>query len=295
MSFILDALRKSEHARQQSTGPGFAEIPIAANRPRTNIWAIAAIVLLLVNLVGVGVLLLRRAHKEEAAVPASSTAVAAQAPEPSRATTPTANVSATTATATPASSPSATTPTSTSSVAPATSGTALASAPAQPTAVARADPGRNPLAEEVGAGVDPTLAASASAIPGGPPVVTSTRPTGTRHKGSVVYAPIPDAADPQYLPPAETAPSLPSAAPRDARPATQSLPSADELAARGAVPALHLDLHVYSSAPSQRFIFVNSHKYREGEALQEGPVVEQITPDGAVLSFHGSRFKLTSN
>ena len=39
-------------------------------------------------------------------------------------------------------------------------------------------------------------------------------------------------------------------------------------------------------------MFVNSRKYREGDALQEGPVVEQITPDGAVLSFRGSRFRL---
>lgn len=282
MSFILDALRKSEHARQQTTGPGFAEIPIAANRPRTNIWAIAAIALLLVNLVGAGVLLLRRAHKEEAAsAPASSAAVTTPAAAPAQA-------------ATPATTPSATTPASASPpVAPAPSGPALASAPAQSTTVARTDPGRNPLAEEVGAGVDPTLAASASAVPGGPPVVTSTRPTGTRHKGSVVYAPIPEASEPQYAPPPGEA--APSAAPRDARPATQSLPNADELTARGAVPALHLDLHVYSPAPSQRFVFVNSHKYREGEALQEGPVVEQITPDGAVLSFHGTRFKLTSN
>jgi general secretion pathway protein B len=298
MSFILDALRKSEHARQQSTGPGFAEIPIAANRPRTNIWAIAAIALLLVNLVGVGVLLLRRAHKDEAAAaPTSSVPSAAvannatTAPDaaPAAVATPSAtNVHA----ATSSTQPSATTTTTTSSPAQAPTSAQIAST-AAPSTVARAEPGRNPLAEEVGAGVDPTLAASASAVPGGPPAVTSTRPTGTHHKGSVVYAPLPESTDPSYAPPADATQSLPP--PRDARPATQSLPSADELAARGAVPALHLDLHVYSPSPAQRFVFVNSHKYREGEALQEGPVVEQITPDGAVLSFHGTRFKLTSN
>ena len=43
----------------------------------------------------------------------------------------------------------------------------------------------------------------------------------------------------------------------------------------------------------QRFIFVNSRKYKEGDTLQEGPVIEEITPDGAVLNFRGSRFKLT--
>ena len=66
------------------------------------------------------------------------------------------------------------------------------------------------------------------------------------------------------------------------------------MVARG-VPVLHLDLHVYSSASSQRFVFVNSRKYREGETLQEGPVVEQILPDGAVLNYRGSRFKLSND
>ena len=57
MSFILDALRKSEHARQRTTGPGFAEAPVAAPKPKTNVWATAAVALLVINLVAVGVLL----------------------------------------------------------------------------------------------------------------------------------------------------------------------------------------------------------------------------------------------
>jgi general secretion pathway protein B len=101
-----------------------------------------------------------------------------------------------------------------------------------------------------------------------------------------VYAPIPEAGDAPYAPPpAAAAPA----------PAASSMPTADELTARGSLPALHLDLHVYANQPQQRFIFVNSRKYREGETLQEGPVVEQITPDGAVLNFRGSRFKLSND
>jgi general secretion pathway protein B len=65
--------------------------------------------------------------------------------------------------------------------------------------------------------------------------------------------------------------------------------------ARGGVPPLHLDLHVYANEPQQRFVFVNSRKYREGDTLAEGPVVEQITTDGAVLNFRGSRFKLSND
>ncbi len=67
MSFILDALRKSEHARQRQTGPGLAEVPIAPTKPGTNAWATAAIALLVVNLLAVGIVLLRRAQKDDAA------------------------------------------------------------------------------------------------------------------------------------------------------------------------------------------------------------------------------------
>ena len=63
MSFILDALRKSEHERQRQGGPGLAEVAVAApRRPKTNVWATAAVVLLVVNLVAVGVLMLWRAQ-----------------------------------------------------------------------------------------------------------------------------------------------------------------------------------------------------------------------------------------
>ena len=96
---------------------------------------------------------------------------------------------------------------------------------------------------------------------------------------------MPEAGDAPYTPPSEAAPA----------PVADNLPTADEVTARGGLPELHLDLHVYASSPQQRFIFVNSRKYREGDALQEGPVVEQITTTGAVLSYRGARFRLTND
>jgi general secretion pathway protein B len=74
---------------------------------------------------------------------------------------------------------------------------------------------------------------------------------------------------------------------------TAGMPTADQLVARGTVPVLHMDLHVYGNRPQDRFIFVNSKRYKEGDTLAEGPVVEQITPTGAVLSQAGNRFLLT--
>jgi general secretion pathway protein B len=58
--------------------------------------------------------------------------------------------------------------------------------------------------------------------------------------------------------------------------------------------ALHLDVHVYSNQPTERFVLINMRKYSEGGRLQEGPVVDAITPDGVILSFRGQRFRMQS-
>ncbi len=55
---------------------------------------------------------------------------------------------------------------------------------------------------------------------------------------------------------------------------------------------LHLDVHVYSDLPGQRFVLINMQKYNEGEQLQEGPIVDEITQKDVILSFHGQRFRV---
>jgi general secretion pathway protein B len=128
---------------------------------------------------------------------------------------------------------------------------------------------------------------AASAVPASPPAVVQN--SSVRRGGSVVYAPVPEASDLQYSPPPE------QRAVQQSAPPAAAMPNADEVSARGGVAALHLDLHVYATQPQQRFIFVNARKYKEGDTLAEGPLVEQITPDGAVLNFRGSRFKLSND
>jgi general secretion pathway protein B len=56
------------------------------------------------------------------------------------------------------------------------------------------------------------------------------------------------------------------------------------------IPDLHLDLTVYSPQPDQRFVFLNMMKLHEGDALPTGVRVEQITRDGVILSYRGTRF-----
>ena len=71
-------------------------------------------------------------------------------------------------------------------------------------------------------------------------------------------------------------------------------PTLQEVRARGALnlPELHLDIHVYSNEPEDRFVFINMSKLREGSQLDEGPVVAEITPDGVILGHQGQFFIL---
>ena len=75
-----------------------------------------------------------------------------------------------------------------------------------------------------------------------------------------------------------------------------TLPSPAALAAEGiAVPPLRLELHAFSSAPHERFVFINGRKYVEGERLVEGPQVVSIAPTGAVLAHAGRQFLLVQD
>jgi len=92
VSFILDALRKSEHERQRQGGPGIADLKPIGARAHFPLWAVALGALLLLNIVVVLILVLRGesqpapaapvaadaqpADQHLAAVPAASAAVA---------------------------------------------------------------------------------------------------------------------------------------------------------------------------------------------------------------------------
>jgi hypothetical protein len=73
-----------------------------------------------------------------------------------------------------------------------------------------------------------------------------------------------------------------------------NLPTMNEAILAGIVtiPPLHLDIHVFSESSAERFVFINMAKYREGETLEEGPTLEQITDAGVVLNHQGNRFLL---
>lgn len=56
------------------------------------------------------------------------------------------------------------------------------------------------------------------------------------------------------------------------------------------IPAMTIPLHAYSSNPVDRLVSINGRMMREGESLAPGLRLEQITPDGLLLSYKGYRF-----
>jgi general secretion pathway protein B len=244
MSFILDALKKSESDRQRQSGPALFEVKVAPPRNRLPLWAIAVAVLLAVNLVIVGWLLLRRssAHAEASVVAAATAAPLAGAP-------------AMAAAAPPVSAPSP---------------LPVAPAPAAPLST----PVPAPTVSAVPASATGAQAAAAAAA-------AALRP------GRADEAP--SAED--LAPAAEPVPALGSHVRRGT---VDGVPLYQDWAATpgSQVPPLRLDLHVYAPRPEERFVMINMKKLREGDSLPEGVRVESITPEGAVLSYSGSRFLL---
>ena len=100
--------------------------------------------------------------------------------------------------------------------------------------------------------------------------------------------PAPVAAAPQSMAPA------PAIAANKRSVITESFATFNDLRAQGILqlPDMHLDIHVYSSEPDDRFVFVNMSKYKEKATLDEGPVVMEITPDGVILEYRGTGFLL---
>lgn len=58
------------------------------------------------------------------------------------------------------------------------------------------------------------------------------------------------------------------------------------------IDKLVVTIHVYSPKKSQRTLFINNSEYRAGDETREGARVEEIVPEGVILSAYGTRFRL---
>lgn len=252
MSFILDALKKSENERQRQIGPSLADVQLSRRRSEKPWWAVAVAALLVVNL-GVLIVVLTRRDAPAAAQSASQTAGATSGASPTQNEMHEYG----------------------GTRIPAGDSPLPAGQPRPENSSASASV--RPLAEEADAheydGVG--VAAAAAMVPEGPPMV---RPIEA----------------PSVAPAIGSAGSSRGAAAQErATASTEVLPTLTDVAASGtSLPELHLDIHVNSNNPAERFIFVNMRKYTEGQTLSEGPVVEHITAEGVILNYHGLRFLL---
>jgi len=240
MSFILDALKKSEMERQQQSIPGLMDARVIPRRGRLPVWAIALGILLAVNLAVLTFVLMRKSgpaaapaaigdpggHAARLAANASADATAASHSQPFSPMDP-----------------------------------APVYAPEIPVAPQAAAPSETMVRAQAAAPSESTVRAQASA-------------PYTAHSGSRADPLLTDAAADGENP--------------------EVLPSISQISLTGAqaLPELHLDVHVYSTKPAERFVYINMRKYHEGGRLQEGPIVETIRRDGVVLDYQGLRFIL---
>src|SRR5207253_3073114 len=88
MSFILDALKKSESDRQRHSGPALFEVKVAAPRSALPLWAVAVAALLVVNLAIVMWMLWPHPAARSADSSTAATSLAAQGPQAAAASAP---------------------------------------------------------------------------------------------------------------------------------------------------------------------------------------------------------------
>ena len=213
MSFILDALRKSERERQRNQGPGVAEFGAHSKRSNRGFW-----IPLVMLLVGLNLSLLVFLWIKGSADPATEIAIA---------------------------------------------------------------------------DTDSKMAVSESASTRPRPVISGGQADlETRRLSAEI--PVEDTVPRTSVDAAKPAPASPPAS-RNNSNSYENLPSLLELSLAGTIDLapMRLDIHVYSDQPAERFVFINMKKYREGDSLVEGPVLEAITGKGIVLVYQGRSFVVT--
>lgn len=269
MSLILEALKKSEQQRRLGEAPTLGS-PVLVARKRRNLLPLFGVLILAA--LAVGWWLMRTPEPDTGAptvagAPAPATAQPSAppakpaAPPHAPAGRPTPNANPATANRSPAPAPAASKP-------------PVATAPTAPPAAAPKNPPAAPAAKPPAGPATPPVAST----PAAPPATAPTRP----------------AAEGKPATPNATVAPAPAPAPATARPAPAqpALPSVWDLpyATRKDLPELALTMHVYASAPADRFVVIKGERHGEGDDLGDGVTLKEIRADGMVLEFKGQRF-----
>jgi general secretion pathway protein B len=240
MSYILDALKKSEQQRQRGTAPSLlaAQVPAEVPRsPATLYYGLAAAVLLVV---GFAIGMLRPWHAE--APPPQE--VAAKPPE---------------------------------AVAPPAPAVPPPPAPAKVEITIKTEP-QTPVSQPV---AQPPLPPANDALKAQVPVPAAPAQGAPSRSATALQG---NAASPVPEQPAGARPA--NAAPERAPVAFAELPASIQQD----IPKLSFLFHLYSGNPRDRLVGINDRMLHEGDSVEPGLVLEQITPDGVILSYKGYRF-----
>lgn len=262
MSFILDALKKSEAERRQGEVPRLQNEPFSPPPRRRPLWPLLLALALLLN---GGVFAWWLLARDEAPATAAVTADrSAQSAAGGRS-----------ASAEPAGLP---TPLAAESV----------TLPAEPVGVGAPAPS---------SGEPSPGRAATPAVPAEPEVVTVVLDAAPVKSAAQAARPAPaktaeNMTQPRRAEPATPAPARPRVA--AAAPVAEAFPPVSELPGnvRSSLPALDLQLHFYTPAPERRLVRLNGLNLRQGGSSGDGLNVVEITQDGVKLSHGGNRFFL---
>ncbi len=240
MSYILDALRKSDQLRQRGAAPTLLlgqATAVAPKRPALFSYGLLALVLL-----GAGIAIgWLRPWQPEPAVPAP---VASSAKLP---------------------------------------------APGHSSAPAAVLPGMAPKAEpELRA---QNSAPAAQAVPAPAPALARSHGTAGTNIDRQGAPPRVVAESSKKFPLPEQRPSASSdAAPVAPLPTVMAIAELP-VAIQQELPPMSISVHAYSGTAAERLVGINSRLLHEGEYVAPGLRLEQITPDGMILSYKGYRFR----
>lgn len=269
MSLILEALKKSEAERRLGRAPDLLT-PTATAEPERRPWlwlwgvvfGLAAALVLVLTLWARSALL----------VPATPEPVASAA-------TPAAP------TAAPAAVPLPVADTAALSAPPRTVGT-LRRTPAD--AIANAPLPQDP---EFAGTERESIPVPASAIPLPPPPP----PPPAQPEGIPARLPREQPVAPPSQPPPPVA-SAPAPAPAPVPPpALDALQHLSTLPAsqREGLPPLRLSMHVYDPDPAARFVLIDGKRYRQGDSVAQGILIDAIRPDGVAIARGDQRFLIS--
>ncbi|MEK7437130.1 MAG: general secretion pathway protein GspB [Pseudomonadota bacterium] len=241
MSYILDALRKSDQLRRRGAAPTLMLGMAAATapKPRANLYyGVLALALL-----GAGIAIGWLRPWQPAPVVQAPAAIAAQAPAAAQARLPAPQRDRP---AVP--QPERTTRKNAQTAAPdVRPGPAPLPAPAKPQGSASAKPARQTAPSKSAAGA-PKQAAAPARRP-------DSEAAGTTAPGPVI--------------------------------AMKDLP----LAIQHELPPMSISVHAYSDKTGERLVGINNRLLHEGAEVAPGLKLEQITPDGMILSYKGYSFR----